>query len=114
MFLLEKLVMENTSVSPAYVRCHSTHVVKNGKSSSGKRNYLCRSCKRQFLSEGQGFFVTEEKKQRIHRHLKERSSLRAIGRIEGLSLPTVQKITNAFYADNRHKGLVVGAEQKKR
>ena len=31
--------------------CQCTNVVKNGKKSYGKQNYLCKSCKRQFIGD---------------------------------------------------------------
>ncbi|WP_405229555.1 IS1/IS1595 family N-terminal zinc-binding domain-containing protein [Capnocytophaga stomatis] len=31
--------------------CQSTKIVKNGKKSYGKQNYLCKDCYRQFIGE---------------------------------------------------------------
>jgi IS1 family transposase/transposase-like protein len=31
--------------------CHSPNIVRNGKKSNGKQNYLCKNCSRQFISD---------------------------------------------------------------
>lgn len=69
--------METTITCP---RCNNTQIVKNGNTHYGKQNYKCKHCHRQFVLNGNQWFISEEKKQCINRLLLERLSLRGICR----------------------------------
>lgn len=66
-------------------RCGSTNVKKNGISHTGKQNYYCHDCQRQFLENGQDWFVSEEKRILIDKLLLERISLAGICRVVEVS-----------------------------
>jgi len=47
-------------------RGHSRHIVKNGvTSSSGKQNYLCRNCERQFVENPTRYCIDQEKRVQV-------------------------------------------------
>jgi transposase-like protein len=61
-------------------------VRKNGHIHNGKQNYYCNSCKRQFVENGQEWFVDSKERAQIERLLLERISLRGICRVMQVSL----------------------------
>ncbi len=78
-------------------RCTSTHTRKNGKK-SGKQNYICVNCRRQFIdsSEKQGY--SEEIKRECLEMYVNGSGFRAIERVKKVHHTTiitwVKKISN--------------------
>lgn len=68
------------------IHCHSTLVFKNGHTRSGKQNYGCNSCRRQFVEGGQAWFVDSKERLQIDKLLLERISLRGICRVMSVSL----------------------------
>ena len=84
---------------PPCPRCHSTHVVRNGKNRSGTPNFLCRGCDRRFVARPRKGPVPEQTKQQIRRMLLERLSLRAIARITGVSRSWPQRFVNEIYRE---------------
>jgi insertion element IS1 protein InsB len=84
---------------PPCPRCHSTHVVRNGKSRSGTPNFLCQACKRRFVASPRKGPVSDQTKQLIRRMLLERLSLRAIARITGVSRSWLQRYVNELYRE---------------
>ena len=65
--------------------CQSAHTKKNGHTHYGKQNYFCHNCQRQFVEEGQEWFVDEADKRLINKLLLERISLAGICRACGVS-----------------------------
>jgi transposase-like protein len=69
----------------------SDEMIRNGHAPNGKQKYLCHTCKRQSRENPTPNVYSEEKKEEILRTYEERSSLRGLGRIFGVSRPTVIK-----------------------
>lgn len=65
--------------------CGSEDIKKNGHTHYGKQNYFCHSCKRQFVSGGQDWFVSDSEKVLIDKLLLERIPLSGICRVIGIS-----------------------------
>jgi transposase-like protein len=73
----------------ACLHCSSTDVVKNGFAPNGKQKYLCHYCGRQSRQNPSPNGYTQECKEEILRAYQERSSLRGLRRIFGVSPTTV-------------------------
>ena len=84
---------------PPCPRCHSSHVVRNGKGRSGTPYFLCRGCARGFVADPKKDPVSEETKQVIRRLLLERLSLRTIVRVTGVSRSWLQRFVNDLYRE---------------
>ena len=65
--------------------CGSETIKKNGKTHYGKQNHYCKSCDRQFVENGQEWFVSEKDKSLINSLLLERISLSGICRVCNIS-----------------------------
>lgn len=65
--------------------CHSPSLKKNGHTHYGKQNYLCKSCTRQFVENGQAWFISDSEKELIDKLLLERIPLAGICRVTGVS-----------------------------
>ncbi len=95
--------METSTPTPAPIppcpRCHSTHVVRNGKGRSGTPSFLCRGCDRRFVAHPRKGPVSDQTRQLIRRMLLERLSLRAIARITGVSRSWLQRLVNELYRE---------------
>lgn len=75
--------------------CKATHVVKNGKSrSTGKQNYKCQECGRQFVEQATKKYISQETWAQVDRLLKEKLSLRGIARVTGISGTWLQRYVN--------------------
>ena len=68
--------------------CGSNNVVMNGKQSNGRQKYHCKSCGC-YRTFGPEYFYSYERKEEILRAYKERSSLRGVHRIFGVSTTTI-------------------------
>ena len=78
--------------------CKHDHIVKNGiTSSSGKQNYLCRGCGRQFVENPENKTISQEKRERIDRLLLEKIPLAGIVRTMGVSESWLQSYVNEKY-----------------
>ena len=66
-------------------RCGSHKTKKNGTSHTGKQNHFCHDCNRQFLENGQGWFVSEQQRTLVDKLLLERISLAGICRVVEVS-----------------------------
>jgi transposase-like protein len=66
-------------------------MIRNGHAPNGKQKYLCHKCHRQSRENPTPNVYSEEKKEEIVRTYEERSSLRGLKRIFGVSRPTVIK-----------------------
>ncbi len=71
--------------------CGSEDVVRNGHARNGKQIYKCKACGRQSRESAQVERYTREQKEMILRAYQERPSLRGIGRIFGVSRPTLSE-----------------------
>ena len=65
--------------------CASENTKKNGQTHYNKQNYKCNDCGRQYVENGQDWFVSEVQKGIIDRLLLERLSLAGISRAVGVS-----------------------------
>lgn len=70
--------------------CHSTSIVKNGKTHNGKQNHKCKSCGRQFVKDPENKKIDEPTKQLVDKLLKEKLPVAAISRVAEVSEPWVQ------------------------
>lgn len=66
-------------------KCKSEKVKKNGQTHYGKQNYQCRLCERQFVENGEAWFISDEDKALINKLLLERISLSGICRVCNVS-----------------------------
>jgi insertion element IS1 protein InsB len=66
--------------------CGSTRFKKNGHMHSGKQNHRCKTCGRQFVASAAERVIADEQRTLIEHLLRERISLRGIGRAVGVSL----------------------------
>ncbi len=69
--------------------CGSSRVNKSGQTKNGKQRYTCRDCKRHLRDSPQSHNYSEERKEEILRAYHERTSLRGLTRIFGVSRQTV-------------------------
>ena len=69
--------------------CGSERVNKRGMTRNGKQRYWCRECKRTLRESPQTQGYSEERKEEILRAYHERTSLRGLTRIFGVSRQTV-------------------------
>ncbi len=66
--------------------CGSPQFKKNGHIHSGKQNYQCKACGRQFVASTEDRIISDEQRTVIEHLLRERISLRGICRAVGVSL----------------------------
>ncbi len=67
--------------------CQGKNIIKNGFiHTKKKQNYKCKSCNRQFVENGQSWYVSDDEKKKIDKLLLERLSLRGICRVMDVSL----------------------------
>lgn len=78
--------------------CGSEQVKKNGHTHYGKQNYLCYECNRQFVENGQDWFVNESDKVLINKLLLERISLAGICRVCTISEKWLLSYIKALYS----------------
>ena len=79
-------------------RCQGTHVVKNGTIHSGTPKWMCKDCRRQFVTDPVQLRISDNTKQTIDKLLLERLSLAGIVRVTGVSARSLQYYVNAKYA----------------
>lgn len=77
--------------------CYSNNVIKNGINATGKQNYKCNSCNRQFVLNPEKSPVSDATKTLIDRLLLERISLAGIARATGVSERWLQSYVNEKY-----------------
>lgn len=71
--------------------CESEDVVRDGHSAQGKQRYKCKSCGRISREPPQHERYSTAQKEQILRAYNERPSMRGIGRVFGVSRPTLIK-----------------------
>lgn len=86
------------SVSINCPHCQSHSLKKNGHTHYGKQNYLCKSCGRQFVENGQEWFISDSEKELIDKLLLERIPLAGICRVTGVSERWLQSYIKELYA----------------
>jgi IS1 family transposase/DNA-directed RNA polymerase subunit RPC12/RpoP len=92
--------------------CSSKHVVKNGiTSSSGKQNYLCTDCKRQFVENPEHYRIPHYKIKLIDRLLLEKIPLAGIARAVQISERWLQYYVNDKYI-NVSRQVIVDPKKK--
>lgn len=69
--------------------CGGEKVVKSGKTRNGKQRFKCRACGRSLRENVQSQGYSEERKEEILRAYHERTSLRGLTRIFGVSRQSV-------------------------
>lgn len=69
--------------------CSSENVVRDGRTPKGKQRYWCKDCERSSRDDPQAPGYTEAEKEQILAAYQERSSLRSLERIFGVSRKTV-------------------------
>ena len=69
--------------------CGGNSLRKHGRSANDKQKYLCKSCGRTFRENPGSNAYSEERKEEILRAYAERTSLRGLTRIFGVSRQTV-------------------------
>jgi transposase-like protein len=77
------------SVPVVCYHCGSTEVVRNGRSRNDKQMYKCKACGRNSRESPVHEKYSAEQKETILRAYQERPSMRGIGRIFGVSRPTL-------------------------
>ena len=78
--------------------CGSEKYKKNGHIHSGKQNYRCKECGRQFVMDYEFKDIGDFKKDLINKALLERNSLRGISRIFSVSLTWLLGYIASLYA----------------
>jgi transposase-like protein len=69
--------------------CGSAQVIRHGYTAKGKQRYKCRACSRSFLPNPGTNSYSAQAKEQILRAYHERTSLRGVTRIFGVSRQTV-------------------------
>jgi transposase-like protein len=71
-------------------QCHSTNIVKNGRTRAGQQQYHCRDCGVYTVTDDHApeRATRMEQVEQLHR---EQVSLRGIARITGVSRPTIRR-----------------------
>ena len=84
------MTMIKTEIIHQCNKCKSSHLVKNGKSKSGKQKYHCKQCGSYGVLNAQPRY-SEQTKELAIRVYQERSSLRGVQRALGISRQTIAK-----------------------
>src|SRR6476469_6161431 len=75
-------------------KCESQYIVKNGHTHTGKQNFKCRDCGRQFVMAPRHQPISKEQRELIDRLLLEKISLAGIVRATGVSQRWLQYYVN--------------------
>ena len=75
-------------------KCHSSQIVKYGRTHYGKQRFRCQDCKRQFVEHPSRQPVDPATRDLIEKLLKERLALAAIARVTGVSERWLQMYVN--------------------
>jgi len=77
--------------------CHTDRVIKNGSIHTGKQNYACKACGRQFVQDPEFRIISDETKALIDRLLLEKISVAGIARSVQVSESWLQAYVNEKY-----------------
>jgi transposase-like protein len=83
---------------PTCPRCHSHHIVKNGRIHNKKPKYQCQYCQRQFVENLTKKVIDQKTKELIDRLLLEKIPLAGIARSAQVSETWLQDYVNDKYA----------------
>jgi transposase-like protein len=75
-------------------RCYSQYILKNGHIHTGKQNFKCRDCARQFVMNARSQPISKSTIELIDRLLLEKISLAGIVRATGVSERWLQSYVN--------------------
>lgn len=78
-------------------KCHSSQIVKDGRTHYGKQRFRCQDCKRQFVEAPSRQPIDQAIRDLIEKLLKERLALAAIARVTGVSERWLQMYVNQKY-----------------
>ena len=82
---------------PTCPSCESEAVVKNGRIHTGKQNYKCKSCGRQFVEDPQNKRIPQSSKDLVDKLLLEKIPLAGIARVCDVSESWLQAYVNRKY-----------------
>jgi insertion element IS1 protein InsB len=91
--------------------CNSENFKKNGHIRSGKQNYMCNDCKRQFVEDPQNKIISKETWELVDKLLLEKIPIAGIARVTGISELWLQKYINKKYENIPQK---VNVSEKKK
>ena len=86
-------------MKPKCPHCESEFTKKNGHTHYGKQNHRCKICGRQFVINGQDWFIPETTKKLIDKLLLERISLAGIARVTSVSEPWLLSYLKTKYKE---------------
>jgi len=81
-------------------RCDSGNTVRNGNTAYGKRQYMCKDCRKYFIENPDNRRISDEKKELIDKMLLEKIPLAGIVRVVGVSRSWLYG-----YRDEKYKSL---------
>jgi insertion element IS1 protein InsB len=90
--------------------CQNEEVVKNGNIHTGKQNYKCKKCGRQFVENPTNKIISEQTKILIDKLLLEKLPLAGIARVVDVSEPWLQNYVNEKY---QHVPRIIEIEEVK-
>ncbi len=86
-----------SDLKPTCPRCHSHHIVKNGRIHNKKPLFQCQDCQRQFVENPTNKVIDQETKKLIDRLLLEKIPLAGIARTAQVSETWLQNYVNDKY-----------------
>lgn len=78
-------------------RCHSKDIIKNGSIHNKKQNFMCKTCKRQFVENPTNKRIPQETWELVDKLLLEKIPLAGIIRVTGISESSLQNYVNKKY-----------------
>jgi transposase-like protein len=85
------MMEDEIAYTPSCRHCHSSRTIRHGYTTKGKQRYRCRACGRCFVEDPQSAAYGPARKEEILRAYNERTSLRGLMRIFGVSRNTVTR-----------------------
>jgi transposase-like protein len=82
---------DEIAYAPSCRHCHSGCTIRHGYTRKGKQPYRCHTCRRCFVENPASAAYDPARKEQILRAYNERTSLRVLTRIFGLSRNTVTR-----------------------
>ncbi len=82
---------DETTQTPNCRHCHSSNTIRHGYTTKGKQRYRCRACGRCFVQDPGTAAYDPARKEEILSAYHERTSLRGLSRIFGVSRNTVTR-----------------------
>lgn len=85
------MIEDEITQVPACRYCGGSNTIRHGYTRKGKQRYRCRSCTRSFVQDPGSAAYDPARKQEILRAYHERTSLRGLSRVFGVSRNTVTR-----------------------